>query len=106
MEARRPRHRPSQNQAGNVIGGPMAHVGMKNPALARSRRKPSSPGLLVRLQKFLAEAGVASRRAGQQIILAGRVALNREIILRRGTKIHPPEDSLPVYGHPIKTPPK
>jgi 16S rRNA U516 pseudouridylate synthase RsuA-like enzyme len=27
----------------------------------------------IRLQKFLAEAGVASRRASEQIILAGRV---------------------------------
>ncbi len=31
---------------------------------------------MVRLQKYLAEAGVASRRAGEQMILAGRVAVN------------------------------
>ena len=30
---------------------------------------------MVRLQKFLAEAGVASRRGGEEIILAGRVAV-------------------------------
>jgi len=33
-------------------------------------------GVNVRLQKFLAEAGVASRRAGEQIILEGRVAVS------------------------------
>jgi len=32
--------------------------------------------LMVRLQKFLADAGVASRRAGEQIMLAGRVTVN------------------------------
>ena len=35
---------------------------------------------MVRLQKFLAEAGVASRRASEQIILAGRVSVNGEIV--------------------------
>ena len=35
---------------------------------------------MVRLQKFLAEAGVASRRAGEQMILAGRVAVNGETV--------------------------
>ena len=35
--------------------------------------------MLVRLQKFLAEAGVASRRASEQIIVAGRVAVNGAI---------------------------
>ena len=81
----------------------MAEVGMKNPALARSQRKPRSAGLLVRLQKFLAEAGVASRRAGEQIILAGRVAVNGEIIPRLGTKVQPAEDSVTVDGQPIKS---
>ena len=31
---------------------------------------------MVRLQKFLADAGVGSRRASEQIILAGRVVVN------------------------------
>ena len=39
---------------------------------------------MVRLQKFLAEAGVASRRAGEQMILAGRVAVNGEIVAGAG----------------------
>ena len=58
---------------------------------------------VVRLQKFLAEAGVASRRAGEQIILAGRVAVNGEIIRRLGTKVQPAEDSVTVDGQPIKS---
>ena len=34
--------------------------------------------MLVRLQKFLAEAGLASRRASEEIILSGRVRVNGE----------------------------
>jgi 23S rRNA pseudouridine2605 synthase len=81
----------------------MAEIGMKSLALARSQRKPRSAGLLVRLQKFLAEAGVASRRAGEQIILAGRVAVNGEIIRRLGTKVQPAEDRVTVDSQPIKS---
>ena len=54
-------------------------------ASARSRfRLPHSvPRIqMVRLQKFLADAGVASRRAGEQMILAGRVAVNGETVRR------------------------
>ncbi len=80
----------------------MADVAMKNPAHARSRRQPHSAGLPVRLQKFLAEAGVASRRACEQIILAGRVAVNGEIIRRLGTKVQPAEVSVTVDSQPLK----
>jgi len=41
---------------------------------------------VVRLQKFLAEAGVASRRASEQIILAGRVAVNGETVSELGAQ--------------------
>jgi len=40
---------------------------------------------MVRLQKYLAEAGVASRRASEQIILAGRVRVNGAVVTRAGT---------------------
>ncbi len=58
--------------------------------------------LTVRLQKFLAEAGVASRRASEQIILAGRVAVNGEAVCELGTKIDPAEDRVTVDGRPIR----
>jgi 23S rRNA pseudouridine2605 synthase len=57
---------------------------------------------MVRLQKFLAEAGVASRRASEQIILAGRVAVNGQIVQTLGTKIHVGKDRVVVDGQPIK----
>ena len=56
----------------------------------------------VRLQKFLAEAGVASRRAAEQIILEGRVSVNGQIVRKLGTKVASPPDRILVDGQPIR----
>jgi pseudouridine synthase len=58
--------------------------------------------LNVRLQKFLAEAGVASRRAAEQIILAGRVRVNGQPVCRLGTKIDPACDEVTVNSKPVR----
>jgi 23S rRNA pseudouridine2605 synthase len=58
--------------------------------------------LNIRLQKFLAEAGVASRRAGEQFILDGRVSVNGKQIHLLGTKIDPLHDSVSVDGKIIR----
>jgi 23S rRNA pseudouridine2605 synthase len=55
-----------------------------------------------RLQKFLAEAGVASRRAGEQIILAGRVAVNGQIVRQLGVKIDPAHDHVTVDNQSVR----
>lgn len=57
---------------------------------------------MVRLQKFLAEAGVASRRAAERIILDGRVSVNGKAVRVLGTKIDPGGDEVLVDGAPIK----
>jgi 23S rRNA pseudouridine2605 synthase len=44
-------------------------------------------GRNIRLQVFLASAGVASRRAAEEIIANGRVSVNGEIITTQGTKV-------------------
>lgn len=41
----------------------------------------------VRLQKFLAEAGVASRRKSEELILHGRIRVNGKVITELGTKV-------------------
>jgi 23S rRNA pseudouridine2605 synthase len=56
----------------------------------------------VRLQKFLAEAGVASRRASEQIIMAGRVTVNGDVIRQLGTKVDPAQDTVAVDGQRLK----
>jgi 23S rRNA pseudouridine2605 synthase len=58
--------------------------------------------LSVRLQKFLAEAGVASRRAAEQIILAGRVSVNGDAVRLLGTKIDPAHDKVLLDGKPVR----
>jgi 23S rRNA pseudouridine2605 synthase len=57
---------------------------------------------MVRLQKFLAEAGLASRRAGEQMILDGRVAVNGETARQLGTKVDAVHDRVTVDGKPVK----
>ena len=58
--------------------------------------------MTVRLQKFLADAGVASRRAGEQIILAGRVQVNGQPVRLLGTKIDPDHDRVAVDGKLVR----
>jgi pseudouridine synthase len=57
---------------------------------------------VVRLQKFLADAGVASRRACEEIILAGRVAVNGVQVGQLGTKVDPVTDRITLDGRPLK----
>ena len=57
---------------------------------------------MLRLQKFLADAGVASRRAGEQLITAGRVAVNGQKVQELGTKVDPARDHVTVDGRPVK----
>lgn len=54
-----------------------------------------------RLQKFLAHAGVASRRAAEELIRAGHVAVNGQVILQMGLQIDPGRDRVTVDGRPI-----
>jgi 23S rRNA pseudouridine2605 synthase len=58
--------------------------------------------LKVRLQKFLSEAGVASRRASEQVILSGRVEVNGKVIKELGSKVDPAQDRITLEGRPLK----
>jgi 23S rRNA pseudouridine2605 synthase len=53
---------------------------------------------VVRLQKFLAAAGVASRRKAEELIVAGRVQVNSRTVTELGTKIEPGRDLVTVDG--------
>ena len=57
---------------------------------------------MVRLQKFLADAGVASRRAGEGLILEGRVSVNGHVIRLLGSKVDPLHDHVLLDGKPVK----
>ncbi len=53
---------------------------------------------LVRLQKFISEAGVASRRKAEELIAAGLVTVNGETVREMGIKINPAIDVVEVDG--------
>jgi 23S rRNA pseudouridine2605 synthase len=54
-----------------------------------------------RLQKLIAEAGIASRRKAEQMIVDGQVAVNGEVVTELGTKADPAVDSIKVDGRSI-----
>lgn len=58
---------------------------------------------MIRLQKILSAAGVASRRTSEQMILEGRVTVNGETVRELGTKADPAKDAIKVDGRRIKT---
>lgn len=55
-----------------------------------------------RLQKYLAECGVASRRKCEEYILQGKVKVNNKIITELGTKINPEKDKVTFEGKKVK----
>jgi len=57
---------------------------------------------MVRLQKFLAEAGIASRRGAEEIIRRGCVCVNGEVVTRMGTQVDPETDEVTVDGREVR----
>jgi 23S rRNA pseudouridine2605 synthase len=57
----------------------------------------------VRLQKFLSQAGIASRREAERLMADGRVSVNGKVVLELGTKVKPGADRVEVDGKRIRT---
>jgi pseudouridine synthase len=55
----------------------------------------------VRLQRFLAQAGVASRRKAEELIVAGRVKVNGRVVSELGSKVDPVRDEVTVGGRKL-----
>jgi 23S rRNA pseudouridine2605 synthase len=55
----------------------------------------------IRLHKLLADAGVASRRAAERLIAAGRVRVNGVVVVEPGTHADPERDAVEVDGRPL-----
>jgi 23S rRNA pseudouridine2605 synthase len=76
----------------------------------RPRRRPSrSPAVphaegTERLQKVLAAAGVASRRECEQMILDGRVEVDRKVVTELGSRVDPNSQEVRVDGEVLSQP--
>lgn len=55
----------------------------------------------LRLQKYLAQCGIASRRGAEEIIKEGRVTINGKVVTEMGTKVKS-SDKISVDGQPVK----
>ena len=55
----------------------------------------------MRLQKFLARAGVASRRGSEDLMTAGRVSVNGQVVTELGSKVDPKVDMVCVDGREV-----
>lgn len=60
----------------------------------------------VRLQKALAAAGVASRRASEELIVQGRVKVNGKVVRELGTRVDPLVDQVQVDRNPVQMDPE
>src|SRR5438045_4119890 len=66
---------------------------------------PSSATMaeLERLNKFLAHAGVGSRRHCEELILRGRISINGQVVRELGTRVDPATQEVAVDGTPLKS---
>ena len=74
----------------------------KRSSTSQTSNGPSSPQpSAVRLQKVLADAGFGSRRACEELITAGRVSIDNEVVTLLGTKVDLQRQSLQVDGESV-----
>src|SRR3712207_5617249 len=62
----------------------------------------TEPGEGERLQKLISRAGIASRRAAEELIAQGRVSINGHVIRELGAKADPYNDRILVDGKPLR----
>lgn len=60
----------------------------------------------MRLQKAIAQTGVASRRAAEKLIVEGKVTVNGIVVTKLGTTVDPTKDKIAVEDTPLRTRPK
>lgn len=67
-----------------------------------SERRGEERVVPMRVQKFLARAGVASRRGAESLMTAGRVRVNGEVVREMGSKVDPARDHVTVDGREVR----
>ena len=87
-----------RKSSGTRRGGPKKVGGRRLPARSSSAREAKRDVEFVRLNKFLADQGVASRRASDELIAKGKVTVDGDIVTELGTKIDPRTQVVEVGG--------
>jgi 23S rRNA pseudouridine2605 synthase len=64
-------------------------------------KQSSDAAVTIRLQKYLSERGVASRRAAAEWIRAGRIAVNGRVTTEPGLRVTPGSDAISLDGRPL-----
>ncbi|MDN5811572.1 MAG: rRNA pseudouridine synthase [Micrococcaceae bacterium] len=97
--------RGPQAFGGERFGRNLGPVKKNRPAPQRRttpRTEPTQDQDGVRLQKVMANAGVASRRVSEEMITAGRVEVNGEIVTELGIRVDPGSETIHVDGMRIQ----
>ena len=69
--------------------------------MSKKTPQPVNEEQLIRLNRYLAMAGVGSRRSCDGIILEGRVTVNGETVERLGMRVDPDKDKVLIDGKPV-----
>lgn len=84
-------------------------TGIDKKPVMRSRNKPAEGGRssskdngLIRLNRYIANAGICSRRKADELIEAGVVSVNGEVVSELGAKIDPIKDVIRYNGETLK----
>lgn len=67
------------------------------------KQKKQSPNDPIRLNRFLANAGICSRREADEYIKAGVVSVNGEVVTELGTKVVPAKDKIMFHDQPVRS---
>ncbi len=104
--------KPSSNRfsRSNASSSRDVGSGLRNGPEKRKGRGPASPKvdaskpatLEIRLNRFIANAGICSRRDADLLIAAGRIMVNGNVETRLGTKVHTDNDKVTFDGKTLR----
>src|SRR4051812_11547629 len=76
----------------------------ENPSKRSPRPSADTTGPGVRLNKYLADCGLASRRKADEMISSGQVQVNGKTVFELGVRVEPAIDRVIVDGKTVKPP--